>query len=128
MCAQNSGVGTNLILKALGVALAIVGVVLVANPELASSQPVPEGVFEAIERRVWWGALIGLGVLFMFRHQLRPWLLTITATGAALTFGLLAARLIGIAMDGSVPKQWLWVAVEAVILAGLVLWYGKLRK
>lgn len=118
---------TNLVLKILGVTLAIIGVALVSNPELVSSRPVPDDTFEAIERRVWWGVLIGLGVLLILHHQMRPWLLTLAATGAALTFGLLAARLIGIALDGSVPKQWLWVAVEAAILAGLVFWYGKLR-
>ena len=44
-----------------------------------------------------------------------------------MTFGLLVARLIGIALDGGVAKQWFWVAVEVVILAGLLWWYEKVR-
>ena len=118
---------STLILRILGTALIIVGVALVSNPELVSDNPIPEDTFEAIERRIWWGLLVGLGVLVFFHHHLRPWLTTLAATGSAMTFGLLAARLIGIALDGSVAKQWFWVAVEAVILAGLLWWYAKIR-
>ena len=31
--------------------------------------------------------------------------------------GALAARILGILVDGTDPKQWLWVAVEAVVMA-----------
>lgn len=119
---------SSLFFKYVGILLVIAGVVFVSNPELVSSKPIPQDIFAAIERRVWWGLLIGVGVLFLFHHQLQPWLATLAATGAALTFGLLAARLMGIALDGSVAKQWFWVAVEAVILAGLVYWYRELRR
>jgi hypothetical protein len=117
----------NLIYKILGALLILVGVILVSNPELVSNKPVPEDIFKAVERRVWWGLFISAGTLLMFHHQLQPWLVTFVATSTAITFGLLAARLIGIVLDGSVPKQWLWVAVEAVALAGLAWWYANVR-
>ena len=116
-----------LIHKLLGTFLILVGIVLVSNPELVSNKPVPEDVFRAVERRVWWGLFISAGILLMFHHQLQPWLVTFVAASTSVTFGLLAARLIGIVLDGSVPKQWFWVAIETVILAGLVVWYAKVR-
>ena len=112
--------------RAIGTVLIIVGIVLVSNPELISSKPIPDDTFRAIERRIWWGLLIGIGTLLLFRHQVQPWLQTLAATSTALIFGVLVARLLGILLDGSVAKQWAWVAVEAVILVMLVWWYRKI--
>jgi len=112
--------------RIIGGALVIVGIVLVSNPELVSDKPIPSDTFEAIERRIWWGLFIGVGALLLFRSQFRPWLKTLVATGFALIFGLLIARLIGIVLDGSVVKQWAYVGVECVILAPLAWWYFKL--
>jgi len=117
----------SLILKLVGVALVIVGVTLVWNPELVSNKPIPKDTFKATERRIWWGLIIGFGCLLLFHHQLLPWMLTIAATGAALLFGLLVARLIGIMLDGSVLKQWINVGIELVILVPLVWWYLRIR-
>ncbi|MGI9319070.1 MAG: DUF4345 family protein [bacterium] len=119
---------TNIALRIFGAVLVLVGVVLVSNPELVSNKPIPENTFEAVERRIWWGLFIGVGVLLLFHHQLQPWLTTVAAVGSSLTFGLLVARLIGIALDGSVTKQWIWVAVEGIILAILVWWYAKAKR
>jgi 4-amino-4-deoxy-L-arabinose transferase-like glycosyltransferase len=116
-----------LIFKILGGLLILVGVILASNPELVSNKPVPEDIFKAVERRVWWGLFISAGTLVMFHHPLQPWIVTFVATSIAITFGLLAARLIGIMLDGSVPKQWFWVIVEAIALGGLVWWYAKVR-
>jgi len=119
--------GDDLILKVFSLLLIAFGIALVINPELVSNKPIPEDTYQAIERRIWWGLLIGVGILFLFHHQLHPWLPTVVAAGTSITFGLLAARLIGIALDGSVARQWVWVAVEGVILIGLVWWYAKIR-
>ena len=118
---------SSLLLRLVGVALIVAGVTLVSNPELVSNKPVPSDTFEAIERRIWWGLIIGFGILLLFHHQLQPWLKTIAATGSSLLIGLLIARLIGIMLDGSVAKQWLYVGIELVILAPLVWWYLSLR-
>ncbi|MEM7258821.1 MAG: DUF4345 family protein [Pseudomonadota bacterium] len=116
-----------LVLRLIGIALIIVGIVLVWNPELVSNKPVPEDTFKATERRIWWGLFIGLGILLMFHHQLQPWQPTIAATLSALLVGLLIARLIGIMLDGSVVKQWINVAIEIVILVPLIWWYLRAR-
>ena len=118
----------SLISRILGGILIVAGLILIANPELVSNKPVPTDIFEAIERRLWWGLIVGFGVLFLFHHQLRPWLLTLAATLLALVFGLLVARLLGILLDGSVLKQWLYVGIELVILAPLFWWYLRLRE
>ena len=118
---------SSLILRLVGGVLIVVGIMLVSNPELVTSKPIPENTFKAIERRIWWGLIIGAGCLLLFHHQLRPWLLTLAATLSSAVFGLLVARLIGIMLDGSVAKQWLYVGVEVVILVPLIFWYLHLR-
>jgi len=118
---------SSVVFKLIGVVLIIVGVILVWNPELVSNKPIPDNTFEATERRIWWGLIIGFGCLLLLHHQLLPWLPTLVATGSALLFGLLVARLIGILLDGSVLKQWINVGIEIVILVPLVWWYLRVR-
>ncbi|GAD01347.1 DUF4345 family protein [Agarivorans albus] len=118
---------TSLLLRGIGIALIIAGIVLVSNPELVSNKAIPDNTFDAIERRIWWGLLIGFGCLLMFHHQFQPWVTSLAATSASLMFGLLVARLIGIMLDGSVTKQWLYVGLELVLLAPLVWWYLSVR-
>ncbi len=116
-----------LVTRVAGFIMLIAGIIVVANPELITNKPVPEDTFEAIERRIWWGLLIGLGLLFIFNQRWSPWLPTFLITTVALLAGLLAARCIGIVLDGSVAKQWLLVLVEAVIAAPLLWWYLRIR-
>ena len=117
----------SLILKVTGMVSIIIGVVLVWNPELATSKPMPSDTFQSIEKRIWWGAFIGIGILPFFHYQLLPLIPTIAATLSALLLGLLIARLIGIILDGSVTKQWIYVGIEILILIPLVWWYLHLR-
>lgn len=118
---------SSLVLRIAGGIIIAIGVALVSNPELVSNKPVPTDTFQAVERRIWWGLIIGVGTLFLFHHQLHPWMATIAATISSLLFGLLVARIIGIMLDGSVAKQWLWVGVEVVLLAVCLWWYLKVR-
>jgi len=113
--------------RAAGLVFLIAGIIIVANPELITNNPVPEDTFEAIERRIWWGLLIGLGMLLIFNQQWTPWLPTFLVTTVALLAGLLVARFMGIVLDGSVPKQWLLVLVEVAIAAPLLWWYLRIR-
>lgn len=119
---------STLLLRCAGIALIAIGITLVWNPELVSHKPIPSDTFQATERRIWWGLLIGFGALLLFHHQLRPWMPTLAATGSALMFGLLVARLIGIALDGPVLKQWIYVGIEVVLLVPLVWWYWRVRR
>ncbi|WOJ97239.1 hypothetical protein R0137_01370 [Congregibacter brevis] len=74
----------SLLLKIIGGILIAGGVALVSNPELVSDKPIPEDTFDAIERRIWWGLLIGLGVLLQFHYQLKPWAPTLAASASSL--------------------------------------------
>jgi len=112
--------------RAIGTVSIIVGILLVSDAELISSKPIPDDTFRTIEKRIWWGLLIGIGTLLLFHHQVQPCLHPLGATSSSLIFGVLVARLLGISLDGSVAKQWAWVAVEAVILVVLVWWYRKI--
>lgn len=114
--------------KAIGSVLIVAGVVLAGNPELVIDSPIPEDTFEAVERRVWWGALIGLGLMLWCHRQLRPWMPTVAAASAALLLGLLIARLIGIVLDGSVVRQWVYVGIEVVLLAASIAWFKRLSR
>ena len=116
-----------IILQIIGFLVLLAGFVLTYNPELVSNKPIPEDTFRAIERRVWWGLLIGFGLLLMFHHQFKPYLFTLAATVMTLTLGVLISRMMGIALDGSVPKQWMWVAVEIVMVLVFGIWYAKQR-
>ena len=60
-----------MIIKLLAVALILAGVVLAWNPELVSNKPVPDDTFKAVERRIWWGLLIGFGILLLFHRRHR---------------------------------------------------------
>ncbi|GHA12232.1 hypothetical protein GCM10008090_22640 [Arenicella chitinivorans] len=114
-------------LRLIGLVLILIGVVLASNPELVSNRPVPEDTFKAVERRVWWGLFIGLGLLLQFHHQWLPWQTTVAATLISLLLGLLVARFIGIFYDGSVAKQWLNVGIEVAIMLPLIWWYFNTR-
>ncbi len=119
---------TSLVKRIVGSIVLMLGLVLVINPELIVDQPIPTDTFAAVERRIWWGLIVGVGLLILFHGKLRPWRLTLAATCCALLLGLLIARLIGIALDGSVPMQWAYVGLEVVILLLLYWWYRNVRK
>ncbi|MCV2402232.1 DUF4345 family protein [Marinomonas sp. C2222] len=114
------------IFKLVGAVFILIGLVLAAAPELVSNKPVPSDIFKAVERRIWWGLFIGIGILLQFHYQISPWQLTLSATLSSLLVGLLVARLIGIVLDGSVAKQWLNVGIELILLVPLIWWYSKI--
>lgn len=114
-------------LKVIGVIFLIAGLVLSYNPELVSNKPIPSDPFKAVERRIWWGLLIGFGLFALLHHQLHPVWLTVAALLLALTVGLIITRVMGIVLDGSTSKQWQLVGIEVVLLAGFLFWYMRLR-
>ncbi|MCH2108401.1 MAG: hypothetical protein MK135_03670 [Polyangiaceae bacterium] len=114
-------------LKIFAGAMVLVGLVLAVNPELLGDRPLPSDPYEAIERRVTWGKVVGLGLVPLFHFSLRPWMPTIAATLSSLVAGYLVTRLIGIALDGSVAKQWMYAGIELLLLLPLVWWYLRTR-
>ena len=101
-----------------GALLAFVGAVLACFPTLVSDPGPAADSFEAIERRIPWGTLAGVGVLLVARTKLRPFRTGIAAVVCWVTSGILGARLIGLVLDGADSgRQWMWVGVEAVLIA-----------
>jgi len=95
--------------RIFGMALAVLGVVAAAFPSwfgpLTGGPEPPVDVFQAIERRVRGGMLLGIGLSFIAVTALRPWSTSIPSAIFYFMAGALAARLLGLLVDGTVPKQ-----------------------
>lgn len=91
---------------------------LTGGPEPAAD------TFEAIERRVRGGMLLGIGLTFIARTELRPWSITIASLIFYFMLGALLARILGLIVEGIDSRQWMLVAVEtgAMTLAALWMW------
>lgn len=115
--------------RIFGFVLAAVGVVAAVFPAwfgpLTRFPNPPVNIYEVIESRVRGGMLLGVGLCFIAITALRPWSTSIPSTIFYFMTGALAARLLGLIVDGTVPKQWLWVAVEAVAMAVAALWLWR---
>jgi hypothetical protein len=116
-------------LKILGMVVAGVGFVAAVFPDwfgpLTGGPEPPVDVHEAIERRVRGGMVLGVGLIFIAVTALRPWSTSIPSAIFYFMAGALAARLLGLLVDGTVPKQWLLVAVETVVMALAALWLWR---
>lgn len=117
------------IFRILGITLALIGAVTSVFPQwfgpLTGGQGVELGIHEAIERRVRAGMLLGAGLALIAVHSLRPWGTSIPTAILYLLMGALAARLFGLIVDGTVPKQWLLVAVETLLMTLAALWLWR---
>lgn len=118
-------------LRVVGFVLVVAGAIAAAFPgwfgPLTGGPGPPPDVYEAIERRIRGGMVLGVGLSLVAIPALRPWSTSIPSAILYFMTGALAARLYGLIFDGSDPKQWLWVAVEAaaMTLAALWLWYSS---
>lgn len=115
--------------RIFGIVLAVIGIVAAVFPNwfgpLTGGPEPPVDVFEAIERRVRGGMVLGVGLIFIAVTAFRPWSTSIPSAIFYFMTGALAARLFGLLFDGTVPKQWLWVAVEAVVMALAAFWLWR---
>lgn len=116
-------------LRILGMVIAGVGLVAAVvpgwfGPFTGGPEP-PADVYQAIERRIRGGMVLGVGLTLIAVSALRPWSTSIPSAIFYLMTGALAARLLGLLVDGTVAKQWLWVAVEAVVMAVAALWLWR---
>ena len=95
--------------RILGVVVALLGIVAAVFPTwfepLTGGPQPPADVYEAIERRVRGGMALGLGLMFMGIPALRPWSVSIPLVIFYFMLGALAARMLGLMVDGTVPRQ-----------------------
>lgn len=109
--------------------MAGLGAVMAAFPgwfEPLTGGPEPAAnTFEAIERRVRGGMVLGVGLALIAHPPLRPWSVTIASALLYFMLGALLARILGLIIVGTDPRQWLYVAVEAVLIALPALWLWR---
>lgn len=116
-------------LRIFGLVLAAVGAIASIFPSwfafiTQASEPTAD-LFETVERRVRGGMVLGVGLALVAIPTLRPWSTSIPSGIFYFATGALAARLLGILVDGAVPRQWMLVGVEAVIMAGTAFWLWR---
>ena len=110
--------------RIFGIVLAVVGIVAAVFPQwfgpLTGAEPTD--VFTTVERRVRGGMVLGVALAFIGITALRPWSVSIPLVIFYFMLGALAARMLGIVVDGATPKQWLLVAVEAGAMTLVAVW------
>ena len=115
--------------RILGIVVALLGIAASVFPTwfepLTGGPEPPADVHETIERRVRGGMVLGLGLMFIGITALRPWSTSIPLVIFYFMTGALAARMLGLIVDGTVPKQWLLVAVEAGAMTLVALWLWR---
>lgn len=117
-------------LRIVGIILAALGVIAAAYPgwfEPLTGGPEPAAdTFEAIERRVRGGMVLGIGLMFIARTELRPWHMTVASLLFYFMLGALLARVLGLVVEGIDARQWSLVAIETAVmtLAALWMWRG----
>jgi hypothetical protein len=115
--------------RIFGIVVALVGVAAAIFPEwfgflTRATEPTTD-LYEAVERRVRGGMVLSVGLMFIAITSLRPWSTSIPLVIFYFMTGALAARLLGLVVDGVTPKQWLLVAVEAAFMTGAALWLWR---
>jgi hypothetical protein len=114
--------------RIVGGLVAVIGLVLAAAPTLVSDPGPAADTYEAIERRVWYGAIAGVGALVVARTRLRPWRDTLAHVVLWLVGGFLTARCIGLVLDGTDSgMQWVWVGVEGALVIAAAVYLARRR-
>lgn len=116
-------------LRVVGVVLAVLGTVMAAFPgwfgPLTGGPEPAADTFEAIERRVRGGMVLGVGLALIARTELRPWSVTIASVLLYFMLGALLARILGLIIEGIDPRQWLSVAIETFLMTLAALWLWR---
>ena len=115
--------------RILGIILAVLGVLVTIFPQwfgfLTGGPDPPADMYESIERRVRGGMILGFGLTFIAVTALRPWSISIASLVFYFMLGALISRMYGIVVDGSFPRQWMLVAVEAGFMALAAIWLWR---
>ena len=116
-------------LRIVGIVVAGLGAVMAAFPgwfEPLTGGPEPAAdTFEAVERRVRGGMVLGVGLLLIARTELRPWSTTIASVLFYFMLGALLARILGLIIEGIDARQWLYVAIETGVMTLAALWLWR---
>ena len=114
-------------LQIAGTALSVLGVAAALAPDLFGplTGATSADLFEAVERRVRGGMVLGVGLCLLAVPALRPWSASVPMALFYFMVGALAARLFGLVVDGAVPRQWLLAAVEAGVMTLAALWLWR---
>ncbi len=114
--------------QSVGILLALVGVAMAAFPGWfgpLTGSPEPADLFATIERRIRGGMLLGVGLFFVARTELRPWLDTLASGVFYFMLGALLARVLGLVLDGNDGRQWMLVGVESVFMTLAAAWLWR---
>lgn len=116
-------------LGVVGIAVAGFGAAMAVFPgwfgPLTGGPEPPADAFEAIERRIRGGMVLGAGLVLIARTALRPWSVTIASVLFYVLLGALLARVLGLMIEGNDSRQWLYVALEGVLIAIPALWLWR---
>lgn len=111
----------------VGVALSVLGAVAAVFPDWFGplvGAPTAD-LHEAVERRVRGGMVLGVGLCLLAVPSLRPWSVSVPTALLYWMAGALAARMLGLVVDGAVPRQWMLVAVEAGVMTAAAVWLWR---
>ena len=111
-----------MVLAALGVAASVLPQWF--GPLTQATEPTTD-LFEIVERRVRGGMVLGVGLAFIAVPALRPWSVSVPSAVFWFATGALGARLLGMVVDGAVPRQWMLVGVEAALMTVAALWLWR---
>ncbi len=112
----------------LAVLMVVAGAVLIVAPTLAYDPGPAPDTFEAIERRIWWGGLLGLGAAVL-AYRPATWPIALGWLVFWVVSGFLVARLVGLVLDGADDlRQWGWVAAETALVAAASWFVGYWRR
>jgi len=111
-----------MVLAALGTVMAVVPGWF--GPLTGGAEPAADA-FEAVERRVRGGMVLGLGLIFIARTALRPWSVTIASVLFYFMLGALLARILGLIIEGITPRQWMLVAIETGVMTLAAVWLWR---
>ncbi|MBX3132308.1 MAG: hypothetical protein KF689_02820 [Gemmatimonadaceae bacterium] len=115
--------------RILGVVLVCLGVVMAVFPgwfgSLTGGAEPATDTFQAIERRIRGGMVLGVGLVFLARTSLRPWSTFVPTVAVYFVAGALVVRLMGLMVDGHDARQWMWVAGEALVVGVAAVWLWR---
>lgn len=115
--------------RIFGIVVSLIGIAAAIFPQwfgplTGGAEPAAD-LFAAVERRVRGGMVLGVGLVFLAVPALRPWSVSIPSAIFYWMTGALAARLLGMVVDGAVPRQWMLVAVEVGVMTLAALWLWR---